>query len=313
MEPDDRTVDRDADPTRVRPDRQAAHRMPEDADGSPTTVRPRSLSAELRADNASGPADVVTGYGTDAGTGAIAPGGPGTAGDAGAGHGFSADGDPGRVDPGDLDRWVGPASRPRHGRFDEVAADGDDRGAASYDVGAADERAWYEDLDGAPTTADSFEPSHPSHRRPSWNPVQEWNAGGADAAGADPVAHRSGFADDPDGGPTTVLTVVHDAERRFRRPDWAWVEEWRAERSAPAWGPGIAMAAFVALIVAVALIVLTSGVSDSPVLAVVFNVIIAAGMAPALWMCRSLPVLRFLAAGAAAGILLGWIAMLTTF
>ncbi|WP_353648701.1 DUF2537 domain-containing protein [Nakamurella sp. A5-74] len=140
---------------------------------------------------------------------------------------------------------------------------------------------------------------------------------------ADPVAFapgRTGWEqaddegpEDPDGGPTAVLTVAHDSGRRHRRRDWAWVEEWRAERSAPAWGPGIAVGIFVALIVAVALIVLTSGVSDSPVLAIVFNVVIAAGMAPALWLCRSLPVLRFLAAGAAAGILFGWIAMLSTF
>lgn len=120
-------------------------------------------------------------------------------------------------------------------------------------------------------------------------------------------------ADDLDGAPTTVLTVAHDSSRSRRRRDWGWVEEWRSGDDPPAWGPGLALALFFAALVAVALIVLTSGVVDTPVLAVIINVVIAAGMAPALWLSRTLPVLRFLAGGAAAGLVIGWIWMLITF
>jgi hypothetical protein len=38
--------------------------------------------------------------------------------------------------------------------------------------------------------------------------------------------------------------------------------------------------------------------------------VIAAGIAPALWLSRGLPVLRFLAAGAACGMVGGWICIL---
>lgn len=221
MQPSDPTVDPDADPTRVRPERQAPADGPVDRDAAPTTVRPRFSST-----------------------------------------------DP----PGDDNEL--PALAPYAGFW------------------------------GEPTRA---EPRAEPRADPQADPMAF-----APVATGWEQADDAGPAD-PDGGPTTVLTVAHDSGRRHRRRDWAWVEEWRAERSAPAWGPGIAVGIFVALIVAVALIVLTSGVSDSPVLAIVFNVVIAAGMAPALWLCRSLPVLRFLAAGAAAGILFGWIAMLTTF
>jgi hypothetical protein len=95
--------------------------------------------------------------------------------------------------------------------------------------------------------------------------------------------------------------------------DWRWVEEWRAQGERPAWAPGIAVALFIAILVAVALLVLTSGLRDTPWLAIVVNVVIAIGMAPALWLSRGLPVLRFLAAGAAAGLVAGWIWMLLSF
>ncbi|MDQ2848961.1 MAG: DUF2537 domain-containing protein [Actinomycetota bacterium] len=99
-----------------------------------------------------------------------------------------------------------------------------------------------------------------------------------------------------------------DNEPRYR--DWRWVEEWRADGDRPAWAPGITLAIFMALLVAVALLVLTTGLSNVPALAIGVNVVIAAGMAPALWLSRGLPVLRFLAAGAAVGMVAGWICIL---
>lgn len=238
MQPSDPTVDPDADPTRVRPERQAPADASVDSDAAPTTVRPRFS-----------PTDPSGGY----------------------------------DEPTDL--------APHAGFWGEPARAEPQADPMAFALGRTGGQQ-----------ADGGEPADPGADPMAFAPVP---TGWEQADDGGPA--------DPDGGPTTVLTVAHDSGRRHRRRDWDWVEEWRAEKSAPAWGPGIAVGIFVALIVAVALIVLTSGVSDSPVLAIVFNVVIAAGMAPALWLCRSLPVLRFLAAGAAAGILFGWIAMLTTF
>jgi hypothetical protein len=92
--------------------------------------------------------------------------------------------------------------------------------------------------------------------------------------------------------------------------DWAWVQEWRQSDEPPAWSPGVAIAVFAMLVVASAVFVLSVGLGDMPWLAVAANVVVAAGLAPALWLCRSLPVLRFLAGGAAVGIVIGWIAAL---
>ncbi len=93
-------------------------------------------------------------------------------------------------------------------------------------------------------------------------------------------------------------------------PDWAWVEEWRASGEPAAWAPGVTLAAFAALLVGLAVLVLSYGLSDLPWLAVVANVLVAAGLAPALWLSRRLPVLRFIGAGAAVGVLAGWIGAL---
>jgi len=111
-------------------------------------------------------------------------------------------------------------------------------------------------------------------------------------------------------GDADRTTRLRDEQMHYR--DWGWVEQWRAQGERPAWGPGIAMAAFVATLVAVALFVLTSGLADTPWLAISVNLVVAAGMAPALWLSRALPVLRFLAAGAAGGLVLGWLGMLAT-
>lgn len=143
----------------------------------------------------------------------------------------------------------------------------------------------------------------------------EPGAGEPDAGGPAGADRPATWAAPPvavDDAPADVFTDP-DADDAEPYRDWHWVEQWRAERERPAWGPGITLALFVTVLVAVALLVLTSGLSDTPWLAVLVNVVIAVGMAPALWLSRGLPVLRFLAAGAAAGLLVGWISMLLTF
>lgn len=100
----------------------------------------------------------------------------------------------------------------------------------------------------------------------------------------------AGMDHDSDVEHTGDVDDAIDAEPHYR--DWRWVEEWRVDGDRPAWGPGITLAIFMVLLVGVALLV------------------IAAGIAPALWLSRGLPVLRFLAAGAACGMVGGWICIL---
>ena len=92
--------------------------------------------------------------------------------------------------------------------------------------------------------------------------------------------------------------------------DWAWVEEWRAGREPLPWASGLALAAFSALLVGVAVWVLSAGLAARPVLAVGVNLLVAGGLAPAMWLSRGLPVLRWIALGSAVGVLAGWVCAL---
>ena len=76
------------------------------------------------------------------------------------------------------------------------------------------------------------------------------------------------------------------------------------------WGPGLAVAVFTGFLVASAVYVLCSGLSDKPLVAIGVNVVVVAGLCPALWLSRGLPVLRWIAGGAAAGVLLAWLSVL---
>lgn len=106
--------------------------------------------------------------------------------------------------------------------------------------------------------------------------------------------------------------IASGAHRRDedRDRDWAWVEEWRLSAEPVPWGPGLAVAAFCALVVGIAVWVLTAGLADIPLLSLGANVLVALGLAPALWLSRSLPVLRWIAAGGAAGVVIAWLAAL---
>lgn len=76
------------------------------------------------------------------------------------------------------------------------------------------------------------------------------------------------------------------------------------------WTPGVALTIFVGLIVASAVYVLSAGLSDRPVIAIIVNLVVAAGITPAVWLARGIPVLRWVALGAVLGVLAGWIAVL---
>jgi hypothetical protein len=71
----------------------------------------------------------------------------------------------------------------------------------------------------------------------------------------------------------------------------------------------LALSGFVAFLVASAVYVLCDGLSDHPIVAVGVNVLVAGGLGPALWLSRSLPVLRWIAGGAVLGVVGAWLSV----
>jgi hypothetical protein len=112
-----------------------------------------------------------------------------------------------------------------------------------------------------------------------------------------------------DGGPVDD-EAVDDEAGDDEAHEWAWVAEWRDSGEPAPWGTGLPLAAFAALLAAVAIWVLSAGLADRPVLAVALNLLVAGGLVPAMWLSRNLPVLRWFAVGAAVGVVGGWIAAL---
>jgi len=130
------------------------------------------------------------------------------------------------------------------------------------------------------------------------------DAGGVDRPG--PGAASAPPDDEADLTPAGELGG-EPPDEPAEREDWAWVQEWRAGREPTPWATGIPLVVFSALVVGVAVWVLSAGLADRPVVAILVNLLVAAGLAPAIWLSRGLPVLRWVAAGAAAGIVIGWV------
>ena len=83
-----------------------------------------------------------------------------------------------------------------------------------------------------------------------------------------------------------------------------------SDESTP-WGTGLTVAAFVAAVVGAAIVVLSMGmVRVHPVVSIVLNLVAVGGLAPTLWEWRKQPVRRWFVLGAAAGVAVGWIAVL---
>lgn len=77
------------------------------------------------------------------------------------------------------------------------------------------------------------------------------------------------------------------------------------------WATGLTISAVVAVMVAVAFVVVTLGLAQINVLvAVAVNLVVAAGFAPSIRLGSRILVWRWVAYGAAAGIVLSWIALL---
>ncbi len=116
-----------------------------------------------------------------------------------------------------------------------------------------------------------------------------------------PPARRRRFGWSRRGGPTPAPEP---------QADWRWVEEWRRGDEPTPWGPGLFLAGFAGLIIGCAVYVISSGLRDTLVWAVIANVVVAVGLTPALWMSRGLPVLRWVALGGASGTAIAWISLL---
>ena len=83
-----------------------------------------------------------------------------------------------------------------------------------------------------------------------------------------------------------------------------------SDESTP-WGTGLTVAAFVAAVVAAAIVVLSIGMTRvNPVVSVGLNLVAVGGLAPTLWDWRKMPVRRWFVLGAAVGVAIGWTATL---
>lgn len=77
------------------------------------------------------------------------------------------------------------------------------------------------------------------------------------------------------------------------------------------WGTGLTVAAFVAAVIAAAIVVLSLGMTRvHPAVAVGLNLVAVGGLAPTLWDWRKRPVRRWFVLGAAVGVVIGWTATL---
>ncbi len=77
------------------------------------------------------------------------------------------------------------------------------------------------------------------------------------------------------------------------------------------WGPGLAVAAFFAVLVTVADVVLAGAFAGAfGLLWIPANLLVTAGCAPSLWMAREVPFWRWPALGAGVGLLVAWVVML---
>lgn len=77
------------------------------------------------------------------------------------------------------------------------------------------------------------------------------------------------------------------------------------------WATGLTVAAFVAVVIAAAVVVLSIGlIRVHPLLAAGLNLVAVGGLAPTLWGWRKVPVWRWFVLGAGVGVAAAWIALL---
>ncbi|MDV3129791.1 DUF2537 domain-containing protein [Mycobacterium sp. 21AC1] len=76
------------------------------------------------------------------------------------------------------------------------------------------------------------------------------------------------------------------------------------------WATGLTVAAFVAAVLAAAIVVLGVGlIRVHPLLALGLNMVAVGGLAPTVWGWRTRPVWRWFVLGAGVGVACGWVAL----
>ncbi|HEV7978673.1 DUF2537 domain-containing protein [Amycolatopsis sp.] len=93
-------------------------------------------------------------------------------------------------------------------------------------------------------------------------------------------------------------------ERLFGVPD--------PEGEPTPWLTGLTVAGFAAAVVVIAMLALAGTLAreTSGWLALLASVVVTGGLAPSLWLARKMPILRWAALGAAAGVLVSWVGVL---
>jgi hypothetical protein len=77
------------------------------------------------------------------------------------------------------------------------------------------------------------------------------------------------------------------------------------------WGTGLTVSAVAAAIIVIALLSVSQRLAPYGTgLVVLANLLVAAGLAPSIWLSRATPIWRWVAYGTALGIVLTWIALL---
>jgi len=111
----------------------------------------------------------------------------------------------------------------------------------------------------------------------------------------DPVSGELVSVDAPEAAAVAVQTVVED------------------EPEPTPWGTGLTVSVITAAIVTVTVVSLSLGLGEtSRWLALVANVLVVGGLAPSVWLGRSVPVWRWVAYGVVTGVLVAWLALILT-
>jgi hypothetical protein len=121
----------------------------------------------------------------------------------------------------------------------------------------------------------------------------------------DPVTQAEVLITPPDQAPRELPPAAPSlAERIFGVPD--------PDGEPTPWFTGLAVAGFVAAVVIVAMLALVGTLAreTSGWLALFASIVVTGGITPSLWLVRKMPILRWAALGAAAGVLISWVGVL---
>ncbi|MFE0023069.1 DUF2537 domain-containing protein [Amycolatopsis sp. NPDC059021] len=119
------------------------------------------------------------------------------------------------------------------------------------------------------------------------------------------------FVDPVTGAETVVDPPSRAKTARVRFAEQLFGPRGQGDEPTP-WLTGLTVSAFAAVLVVVAMLALarTLARETSSWLALAATVVVTAGIAPSLWLGRRIPIVRWAVFGAAAGIVIAWIAVL---